>query len=305
MSLSADNPADLDRVSVELLRQPGGGTVEIGSDAGWSQRVRTDGATTEGFWVDVPAGRAGGSVVVSAIGDGPVDVLAWTAGRRSGGVQYANLGTIGATIGVVGRMDPAILPAELARLKPAAIVVAFGTNEAFDNDTDRSDYAARFEQTIRDLQRMAPMASILIVGPPDSARAMPGARRVAAPVAKRPPPGKRAAAPVRAAPTPVPRAVGSCGDPSWDVPRKLADVRDAQAEVSARLGLFFWDWQAAMGGRCSALAWANQRPPLMGVDRVHMFADGYRTSAAAFFDAVMAGYDRYRELRPAEPSLGF
>jgi len=257
-------------VSLEFLFQPGGGSVDIATATGWRTRISTNAVTTDVRWFPLPKGASGGEVTVTAVGDAPVDMLSWTAERQRPGVIVSNLGTIGATVDLLGQMDPAVLRQELAHLAPSVIMVAFGTNEAFDKDTDAVSYRARFEQGLQLLRSAAPSAAIVVLGPPDSARHTRKGFK----------------------------GHTNCGDPKWDEPSGLSVVRTVQRDVAARDNLFFWDWQAAMGGACSMNRWAAQRPPMAAPDHVHMLRPGYRASADVLFQALMDGYSQYKALRP-------
>ena len=270
MTLSSSDPADMAEVSLEFLHQPGGGSVDIATATGWRTHLATDAATTEARWLTIPQGASGGEVTVAATGDSPVDMLSWTASRGGPGAIVANLGTIGATVDIVGRMDPALVRQELAHIAPSVILLAFGTNEAFDTGTAAADYRNRFVQSLHILRAAAPSAAIVILGPPDSAKHTARGFK-----------GRTA-----------------CGDPRWDEPRPLSVVRDVQRDVAAQQHLVFWDWQAAMGGACSANRWAAEHPPKMATDRVHMLRTGYRATADALFQVLMDGYETFKALRP-------
>jgi lysophospholipase L1-like esterase len=166
MNLSSADPADMTDVSLEFLSQPGGGSVDIATATGWQKRISTNAAALGATWVPLPKSAGGGEVTVTAVGDAPVDMLSWSADRGRSGVVVANLGTIGATVDLLGQMDPAIVRQELARLAPSVILVAFGTNEAFDNGTDAASYRDRFEQGLQVLRSAAPSAAIMVLGPP-------------------------------------------------------------------------------------------------------------------------------------------
>ena len=56
-------------------------------------------------------------------------------------------------------------------------------------------------------------------------------------------------------------------------------VRDAQRRVASSLNVAFWDWEAAMGGRCTADRWVHMNPPLMRTDYVHYTSAGGREIA--------------------------
>jgi hypothetical protein len=58
----------------------------------------------------------------------------------------------------------------------------------------------------------------------------------------------------------------------------LAAVRARQLAVAGEAGLAFWDWTAAMGGRCASSRWVAQG--LMRGDHVHFTQSGGERIAA-------------------------
>jgi lysophospholipase L1-like esterase len=62
-------------------------------------------------------------------------------------------------------------------------------------------------------------------------------------------------------------------------PAGLASVRGVQRRVAVSLNLAFWDWEARMGGPCTAPAWVRASPPLMRGDYVHFTSAGGREIA--------------------------
>lgn len=269
MTLTVGDPGDLDQAEIEVLRQPGGGTLDIYMDAGGSSSIATASPVAQAAWVPAPSALGSRTMTLRARGDGPVDVLAWSVSRGRPGVIYANLGTIGASVDLMDRWDQTIVAQDLAHLSPSLIVLAFGTNEGFRNSTDAAEYATVFAARLRALRAAAPRAALLVMGPPDGQRRRP-----------------------RGSTTPP-----ACGDPNWTVPPQLNPVREVQRSVAAQTGAYFWDWQAAMGGECSMLRWAATRPPIAAPDHVHLFAPGYQATADILFRTIMDGYDRYRALR--------
>jgi lysophospholipase L1-like esterase len=84
------------------------------------------------------------------------------------GVVLDTSGIDGARIATALAWDPAVLAAELSARPPELVVVAYGTNEAFDNrraDASRTEV----EELVARLRRGAPDADCLVVGPPDAA----------------------------------------------------------------------------------------------------------------------------------------
>jgi len=261
MTLSAE-PGDLARAEIEVLRQPGGGTLNANGAI-----IATNAASVQSAWLPVPAGQ---TLSVQARGDGPVDVLAWSVARGTSGVIYANLGIIGATVDLLDTWDPALLQQDLVHLAPSLIVLAFGTNEGFHDSVDPAAYAAVFAARLRALHAAVPNAALLVIGPPDGDRRRP----------------KRSTAPA------------ACGDANWTEPPKLDAIRETQRAIAAQQNAYFWDWKAAMGGDCSMMRWAASVPPMAAPDHVHLYAPGYQATAEQLFRVIMDGYAQYRALRP-------
>jgi lysophospholipase L1-like esterase len=218
--------------------------------------------------------RAGHRVELSAPEGSGQAVLGWSVERRRPGIVYENHGTIGATVALLKKLTPAAVFFELGERQPALLVVAFGTNEGFDDALDLGRYAALFDTAVGELRRAAPGAAVLIVGPPD---------------------GNRRAKDCTAQSQPA--NCGAADACAWSEPRNLAAVRDIQRRVARREGWAFWDWSAAMGGRCSIDRWFGRDKPLAMPDHVHLNGDGYAAAADMLFFDLMRGYDEWKRGR--------
>lgn len=322
MTLTSDEPAGFDRVTVVFRRRPDGGSFAVSVDDGDTRMVSTRGEA-ETVRAEFTTGGGSRTLAVSASGDGEVDLLAWGTHRHAPGVLYQNFGIIGAQVDVLGYCDPQSVSTELH--DAALLVVEYGTNEAFGSVGDLADYRDRFAQRVGALADAAPQASILIIGPPDVNRRtrLAGGNALAC-VAPTPEaflgePGD-SAAPVlslaalhgrtaahghghakaaRLAPggrrrqvRAHPAGAGGGGGAAWARPAQVDIVVAAQQGVAAREGWAFWDWSAAMGGPCSMVGWVGQH--LGRADHVHMSADGYGQSAELLFRDIMGRYDTWR-----------
>jgi hypothetical protein len=265
MTLAVDDSNELANVEIELLRQPRGGTVFAKLEHGSRAAISTNAPTQNAAWQPVPPAPGSHTLDVEALGDGPVDMLAWSISRSRPGVIYANLG-------MVGRWDPTIARQELEHLNPSAIVLTFGTDAGFRDNIDVAAYGKNLAARLRQLHAAAPLAALLVLGPPDTYRRRP----------------KHSTVPT------------ACDNSEWTEPPNLQAIRETERAVALQENAYFWDWQAAMGGPCSILRWALTRPPMAASDREHLLAPGYRTSADALFRTIMNGYERYQQaLHPA------
>lgn len=187
------------------------------------------------------------SKVELSVQGGPVTLTSWGFFSEAG-ITLSNLGVVGSQLQHFGRTDDAVLAEELRAYGPNLIVLAFGTNEGFAPSIDAAAYEATLRAQIARIQRLAPDVPILLLGPPDALSRNEALR------------GGAANCPV------VP------GIAPLFAPPGLAQVRAVQRKVAGDLHLAWWDWQARMGGLCSAQRWVGQG--LMRGDYVHFRSEG-------------------------------
>jgi len=165
-------------------------------------------------------------------------------GQKNAGVTYSSLGINGARLEVLNKWQPG-WQESLKTLRPDLVILAYGTNEAFDDTLDLSLYQAQLDATLANLRQALPRAAILLVGPPDSIKQ---------------------------------RKARTC---SARQPQPLAAVIRIQRQAAQKHKALFWDWQGYMGGPCSIAVW--QAGGLARPDLVHLTAEGYRKSAAGLY----------------------
>ena len=194
---------------------------------------------------------------------GPGVVLDTVWGQRTGpGVIVSSLGVIGSTLRDFAARDEALVSAEFRAFAPSLIVLAYGTNEGFDDRLDGSAYERLLRDQIARVRRLAPDAALMILGAPDALRTE-GPGGCSADGQRRPPPG-------------------------------LAVVRDVQRRVSAEMGVAFWDWRGRMGGDCSADGLATMAEPLMRGDRVHFTSEGADWIGGMLADDLLNAFDAWK-----------
>jgi lysophospholipase L1-like esterase len=262
-------PGQLEQVEITAMGQAGGGTLDLVAGDGRQASLSTKGTGTRAVTMALPGRGIAGFVQATTRDDGPVDVLSWSVGTGHPGVTWSNLGTIGATIEIVGRWSPALMHAEGAALAPALVVVAFGTNEGFKDSMDMDAYPGLVGDALRRLRAAMPGAALLVLGPPGGVRAVGAGRGTVCP-------GTRFA-----------------------VPANLPKVRRILHQVATAEGAYFWDWAAAMAshgeGDCAMVAWSADGRGAR--DHVHLLKPGYQQTAEALFAELMRGYDRFLTAR--------
>lgn len=160
------------------------------------------------------------------------------------GVTYSALGINGATLKGVDAWQ-AGWEHTLQALRPDLLVLAYGGNEAFDDQLDIELYHHDLTEKLASLRRTLPDAVFLLVGPADSIKQRSG--------------------------------VGC----EARQPRQLARIVQIQRQAAVQAGALFWDWQAYMGGACAIEAW--QADHLAQSDLIHLNEQGYRKSAGALY----------------------
>lgn len=187
--------------------------------------------------------------------------LSWRLQGRFEGVPITltTHGVVGATLNGMAQREPLF---EAGEGRPDLVIIAYGTNEGFDDLLEPRAYERLVHEQIARVRRLSPGASILILGAPEAMRGDGGGR--------------------------------CAGDAEgrWKAPDMLGVVRDVQHRVAAREGVAFWDWRGRMGGDCSAQTLTMGDQPLMRGDHVHFtFAGGDWIGSLLFAD-IAAAYDR-------------
>lgn len=217
-----------------------------------------------------PAGRWTATSPVSSAAittedGGTVSITSFATFRRGGGVVLSNLGVVGAQLAHFSRTSDAVVQAELAAYHPDLVVLAFGTNEGFSAGLALDAYEDALRAQIARIRRLAGAdVPILLLGPPDAAARIPASAGLA----------------------------GACGD-GWAVPLGLDAVRARQQRVARIMHAAFWNWSAAMGGRCASSLWRFSDQ--MRGDHVHFTRSG-GDRIGAMIDADMI---RALELLPS------
>ncbi len=184
LSLKSRGGLAYDSVQVAFLKQPGGGRAEVLVDGEPSGEINLDGAADQRAELDVNAGDHGAKgfhdIAVRALTDAPVTVTGVDVNRDGDGVSYVSLGFPGATVQLLQKLAEDNLADDLKRIAPDVIVLAFGTNEGFNDALDVAAYTSQYEQIVRRLKSLRPQARIVIIGPPDAARQGVGCKSGAA-----------------------------------------------------------------------------------------------------------------------------
>ena len=291
MSLTVENGVPLQKILLNVLKQPGGGSLSLEVDGASVGRFETSGVSPRlmQMTVEVPLSQR---VLVRPAGDGPVSLLGWGGEGSGPGVVYEAQGIPGATIRVMDAWDASIVAAELATMQPDLILLGYGTNEGFDDALDVDLYRSTMERRVQMLKAHVPATTILILGAFDGAR-LPAWAELRPSTQET----SRAALPCEPLALHERATYASLNggrDPvlgRWHGPPKLKDVQEVQRTVARTQGLAFWDGAGAMGGACAIHQFVFSEPPLAYGDHVHLTPAGADLMAGKLWDRLIRPYE--------------
>ncbi|OAM27878.1 MULTISPECIES: SGNH/GDSL hydrolase family protein [Eikenella] len=136
---------------------------------------------------------------------------------------------------------------DLSATQADLVILAYGTNEAFNSHLDVAQTKRIWAETVGRIREALPGAGILIIGAPESLKSKHG----------------------------------QCGQR----PPYLDAVQQMQRDVAQQEQTLYWSWQAAMGGPCSMKGWVARG--LGARDGVHFSAQGYQTAASQLADDII------------------
>lgn len=292
--LRSTEEAGFSRIVLGVVLQPSGGTFALSVDGAEFHRQSTAGEQVRAGQLEMPVPPGSRQLTLTAVGDGPVELLFWGVERPGPGVILDSHGVVGASIGIIESWDTGTVRWGLGQRDPSLVILAYGTNEAFHGDLDLGAYAARVDRQLDLVEQAVPDAAILVIGPPDANRLPRGCwgdslREIALDF-----PCAPLTAPERAD---YARLFGDrASEPvcRWHPPPALAPVREILRQAAMAHGHLFWDWSTAMEGACGTHRWAAADPPLAFFDHVHLQPEGYALSADQLFAYLMGHYTRFR-----------
>jgi lysophospholipase L1-like esterase len=275
IAISTNRPGESVMVSttcetlqVQYLSQPGGGILDFSDNGLPVGQINTGADSAAGSGTE-PAvettSRGTGTFTYSCtpgvhefqlitVEEKPVRLLGLVT--EQAGVTYECLGINGAVAPLILRWNQQMFSDYLGQRDPNLIVLAYGTNEATASASRNDEYVTQFHQLLQNLHRMAPNASILVLGPYD--RAIKTGR------------GRRAR-----------------WGTTFAIDRIIADQREACRVDNCA----FYDQRARMGGPGVMSRWVANG--LAQGDHTHLTGTGYRVLADALYRDLMTVYNSY------------
>jgi lysophospholipase L1-like esterase len=246
--------APTSRAELSYLAQPGGGSFDLIVDGSVS-RVATRGeARRSAFRLFDVAEASKHHIEVRPLGDGEVRVFGVALDRAEHGLVFDAFGINGARIATAASWSTDWIE-DLRHRAPALVILAYGTNDAMDVETSLDALEAGLSEVLARVQRAAPEASCLVLGPPD-------------------------------------RATHSGTE--WKTPPRLPETVARSRAAAKAAGCAFYDQVAAMGGTGAMARWAKEPYPRGQPDRVHLTRTGYADLGSSFVTDLVRAYELWR-----------
>ncbi|KAA8733684.1 hypothetical protein F4V57_06400 [Acinetobacter qingfengensis] len=174
-------------------------------------------------------------------------IAGWWAENESGqGVVVSALGINGAELSHWNRWNHQ-WQNEMQKIAPDLVILAYGTNEAYNNQVDVAAQRQILINKIRDIRRASPQSSVMLVSAPESLKS----------------------------------TAEQCGIR----PTQLTAFQMMQKQVAQTEKTLFWDWQHAMGGNCSMKGLIKQGEAR--ADGVHFTASAYQRFGQSIAEALL------------------
>ena len=180
------------------------------------------------------------------------------------GIAVDNIALRGCSGTIFTQINESTLRQSFELLDTRLIILQFGVNRipCIHNTANVVAYIKELETQIDYIQRVAPNAKVMFVGPADMGK----------------------------------RYNGKMG--TW---KTLPELNDSLLAMSMRKGIAYWDLFHVMGGEGSMAQWMNHKPALAGPDLIHFTFTGAQEIGADLARSFTTYYDFYK-LRQRVPS---
>ncbi|MCX6183126.1 MAG: hypothetical protein NT150_14520 [Bacteroidetes bacterium] len=173
------------------------------------------------------------------------------------GVAVDNISMRGSSGNDFSKMDKIALKQQIQKLNVGLIIYEFGVNIVPNVLNDYTWYKNMVVQQINQLKKLAPGASILIVGVSDMCRKE---------------------------------------ETEFASYPNIEKIRNAQREAAQATGCAFWDLYQVMGGKNSMSEWVSMNPALAEKDYTHFTWRGANIVGNKLGNAILNDYNAFKEL---------
>ena len=112
-------------------------------------------------------------LTIKTLNDAPVSIASVSLFNSQTGLSLSKVGYPGATVDILNKLDDRVFTEELRRINPHMVVLAFGTNEGFNDNLNLVTYANNYLNVVSKIRQTLPDAKIIVVAPPAASRGAP------------------------------------------------------------------------------------------------------------------------------------
>lgn len=292
MTFANDKPVNFEMIEIEVLRQPGGGKIDVRLDGVVETTYDLASPKAEPVVIRMLPTRGATErvkdIAITTTGRGTVSIASVAIYNKQTGVTFNSIGYPGAQASFVNKFNNKLFANDLLRINPQIVILSFGTNEASNESLDLANYRASYERIVDKIKTTLPAAAIVVIGPPDFAELPAACRKDKAAQATC---GRPSAPAVNGAAASNGTAASEC---AWRTPARLNQIREVQRDIANRQGLVYWNWASIMPPECGAHRWYTASPALMAKDHVHFTIEGYKKSAEQFLNTLIPVIEKVR-----------
>lgn len=152
-------------LSLHLLGQNPGGRVAMVIDREQPDYVDTSHSAHGLIRQTWPLSPGAHSIKAQVMSPRPVRVLGMVIERNQPGVVYDTLGINGHRVTAINLWNTDLLEAQFRARPPDLVVLSYGGNEGLSKSLRLDEYEGKMRKAIVTIRRLAPRASVLLVGP--------------------------------------------------------------------------------------------------------------------------------------------
>ena len=112
-------------------------------------------------------------LTIKTLNDSPVSIASVALFNSQTGLSFSKVGYPGATVDILNKLDDRVFTDELRRINPHMVVLAFGTNEGFNDNLNLVTYANNYLNVVQKIRQTLPDAKVVVVAPPAASRGGP------------------------------------------------------------------------------------------------------------------------------------
>jgi len=176
LTFRSEKGVQWDIMEIEVLAGPNHGAIEVRTDGVpvATHQLKSDRkermvlrTSTNGRPINLH------QLTIKTLNDSPVSIASVALFNSQTGLSLSKVGYPGATVDILNKLDDRVFTEELRRINPHLVVLAFGTNEGFNDNLNLVTYANNYLNVVSKIRQTLPDAKIVVVAPPAASRGGP------------------------------------------------------------------------------------------------------------------------------------